>query len=85
MLLQELKDRLRAEKFDALDCYSFSRQNPPLEGYILEQVGSDWVIFYFERGEARQIASFYTSSYACKWFYEKLCEDYSSVPSRKPN
>ncbi|MBV8976872.1 MAG: hypothetical protein JO261_06785 [Alphaproteobacteria bacterium] len=82
MLLQELMDRLRAEGIDR-SWYSFSRADPPLEGFILEHVGADWAIFFFERGATRRIALFELESDACEWFYEKLRREMASSSNRK--
>ena len=84
MLLQELKDRLVNEGYKR-SWYSFGRHEPPLDGYILEQISSTWTVFYFERGRTRQIASFENESDACNWFYERVREEFASVVNRKIN
>jgi hypothetical protein len=85
MLRQELEDRLRAEGFDRLKCYSLNKDQPPVEGYILEGVGSGWDVLYFERGMTRKIAWFYAESLACDWLYKILHDEYASVLNRKIN
>ena len=85
MLRQELNDRLKAEGFDRLKCYSFSKEHPPIEGYILESAGTGWNVLYFERGETRKIAWFYVESFACDWLYELLQREYGSVLNHKIN
>jgi hypothetical protein len=43
LLLQELKDRLKTEGFERLKCYSFNGDQPPIEGYILEEADTGWL------------------------------------------
>lgn len=85
MLLQELKDRLKMEGFEPLKCHSFNSDQPPLEGYILEEADSGWVVLYFERGQTRRIAWFYAESHACDWLYKLLHDEYGSVLNRNLN
>jgi len=71
----ELADLLKREGYDHR-WYSFDRAAPPIEGYILESVHGRWIIFYFERGETRDIANFELESDACDYLYRRMQQVY---------
>jgi hypothetical protein len=77
----ELAHLLKQEGFDRR-WYSFDRENPPLEGYILEKIGERWIVFYFERGDIRDIANFENESDACEFFYQRMQEGFGSTLGR---
>ena len=77
----ELKDLLESEGY-AHRWYSFDRGEPPIDGYILEKVAERWTVFYFERGESRNIASFESESDASEFFYHRMREDFGSTVDR---
>jgi hypothetical protein len=78
----ELADRLKREGYDRR-WYSFAREAPPLEGFILEKVRERWTVFYFERGETRDIANFESEYDACEFFYKRMYDDFGSALSRR--
>ena len=77
----ELANLLKCDGYDHR-WYSFDRENPPLEGYILEKVVERWIVFYFERGDMRDIASFENESDACEYFYQRMKEGFASTLGR---
>jgi hypothetical protein len=81
MNMLELTQRLKQEGYDQR-WYSFDRDAPPLEGYILEKIGERWTVFYTERGGIRDIANFESEYHACDYFYERMQKAYASVLGR---
>jgi hypothetical protein len=80
----ELAQQLNSEGFGP-SYYSLSRQKPPLEGFVLEKVGDRWIVFFFERGAFREIASFESETDACDYFYEKMHAEFKSVGPKTRN
>ena len=78
MNLSELRDALERDGYDRR-WYSFDPFSHPLEGYTLEHNARRWTMFYTERGETRDIASFESEFDACKFFYERMREGYASA------
>jgi hypothetical protein len=81
MNMLELRHRLERDGYDQR-WYSFDREAPPLEGFILEKVGERWIVFYTERGEIRDIANFENEFDACDYFYEKMQKAFGSTVGR---
>ena len=81
MNVVELADLLESDGYDRR-WYSFDRKNPPIEGYILERVGARWTVFYFERGDTRDVANFENESDACDFFYQRMKEGFGSTLGR---
>lgn len=75
----ELDKRLRAEGFSG-EYYSLSLASLPPQGYVLERVHArEWIVYFSERGNVREIARFITESDACGFFYQKVRDAYGSI------
>ena len=47
----------------------------PLERYVLDQRGHDWVVYYSERGLETGLRTFQSEDLACRHFADLLWED----------
>ena len=81
MKTAELEEILVREGYDH-HWYSFDRERPPIDGFILEKVEGRWTIYYFERGATREIARFESEFDACEFFYRRMHEDFGSAVGR---
>jgi hypothetical protein len=81
MNVTELAERLKRESYNQF-WYSFDRDVPPLEGYILELVDARWTVFYFERGATRDLANFESEIDACDFLYQRMKEAFGSAAGR---
>jgi hypothetical protein len=84
MNVEELSDLLRRDGY-ARRWYSFDREYPPFDGYVLEKVGERWTVFYCERGDARDIANFESEADACEYFFQEMQRVYGSTLQRTPH
>lgn len=81
MKVSQLKALLAAEGFDP-GVYSIDGPLPEYEGLVLRQIGADWVIEHFERGERRELDSFTSEDEACRRMHELLSKHFT--PSTPP-
>lgn len=78
MNIAELAQVLEREGYSP-SWYSFDKNSPPVDGYILDKEDGRWRVFYFERGTTREIAAFESEAKACEFFYEKMKKGFSSA------
>jgi hypothetical protein len=77
----ELEDLLKCEGYDRR-WYSFDREIPPVEGFILEKIGLRWTVLFFERGDTRDVANFESEFDACEFFYKRMQQEFGSTLGR---
>jgi hypothetical protein len=78
----ELMERFRGEGIDRY--FGLSREAPPIEGFVLENVGGKWWVHFFERGDYTPVACFEDEYDACGFLYWKLHDNLSMVGPRAP-
>ena len=78
MTVTELKRILNAEGFRP-DMYSLAG-GLPNEAHCIEDRGSEWAVYYSERGERSEERLFLSETEACEFFLERIRGD----PTAKP-